>query len=664
VTRFLLFGGKGGVGKTTCAVAQAIAEAGRGRRMLVVSTDPAHSLGDVLRKRLTSRPAAVRAGRTRFLALELNAARAFARWLGRHRRPLGDILEQGTWLDREDVEALLDLSLPGIDELAALLEITRLSRSGVADMIVVDTAPTGHTLRLIAAPETVGAVARVLDALHEEHRLIRDRLARVGRPEASDRLIELLAEQAGEMAAQLRDRSRTTVHWVTLPEALSVAEAGDAVSSLARSGLQVEEIIVNRLLPEGGPCPLCDRRRAEERRVVAEIRRGIGRGRRVRVVFAEQREPVGVTALGRIGRELARGKTDGKSLMAEKPASSRCKPLAVGYQPSQSAVHLQAVDALARAQFLFFGGKGGVGKTTVAAATALRVARTDPSRRVLLISTDPAHSLADALATAVGDTATTIAGAPGNLQVRELDADRAYAARRAAIEEAIGDLAGALGAGGLGANTARVSELLGLAPPGVDELFGMLSIFEARSDFDTIVIDTAPTGHTLRLLALPALVREWVQALLRVLLKYRALLKPGQLAAELVGLSRSIGEFRRVLQQPGLTRFIVVARPAELPLDETVRLLRELRRLRIAVPAIVANALTLAPGRCARCRVTASAERRHLARLRRTLGGPALSKRNRRVEGPAIIQTPLSAPPPRGSRALEEWARQWLIADS
>jgi anion-transporting ArsA/GET3 family ATPase len=112
-------------------------------------------------------------------------------------------------------------------------------------------------------------------------------------------------------------------------------------------------------------------------------------------------------------------------------------------------------------------------------------------------------------------------------------------------------------------------------------------------------------------------------------------------------LSRSIRELGRVLQQRALTRFIVVTRPAELPLDETVRLLRELRRLRIAVPAIVANALTLTPGRCARCRATASTERRHLAWLRRTLGRPA------------IIQTPLVAPPPKGVRALDAWARAW-----
>ena len=303
--RFIFYGGKGGVGKTTCAAARAVAEAAAGARVLIVSTDPAHSLGDALGVRLSGLPrhvatrpragpgrtpgsAASRRPRTGSLdAVELDAPRAFARWLKDHRRPLGEILEHGTWLDREDVDALLDLSMPGVDELMGMLEIARLaegerraraSRSLRSyDLVVVDTAPTGHTLRLLAAPETVAAVAGVLDGLQQEHRLIREQLARVGRPEASDRLIALLADQARETAASLRDPKRTAFHWVTLPEALSLAESDDAIAALERRGIRVPEIVVNRVLPDGGACPVCDRRRADERRVVAAIRRRLGR---------------------------------------------------------------------------------------------------------------------------------------------------------------------------------------------------------------------------------------------------------------------------------------------------------------------------------------------------------------------------------------------------
>ncbi|HXI26787.1 MAG TPA: ArsA family ATPase, partial [Vicinamibacterales bacterium] len=214
----MFFAGKGGVGKTTCAAAFALAALRRDEppaRVLLVSTDPAHSLGDALGVRLSSAPRAV----ARHLdAVELDAPKAFTRWLAEHRRPLGDVIEHGTWLDREDVDALLDLSVPGIDELVGILEIARFATrrerrdgrgrrdaAGVYDLIVVDTAPTGHTLRLLAAPETVAAVAEALDALQEQHRVIRDQLARVGRPEASDRLIALLADQARASAGLLHD---------------------------------------------------------------------------------------------------------------------------------------------------------------------------------------------------------------------------------------------------------------------------------------------------------------------------------------------------------------------------------------------------------------------------------------------------------------------------
>src|SRR5438128_1364025 len=110
--QFLFFGGKGGVGKTTCAAAAAVALASVGRRVLVVSTDPAHSLGDAIGHRLSWRVSRVKALRRSraFDAVELDARRAFERWLNLpRRRALGDVLEHGTWLDREDIESLLDL---------------------------------------------------------------------------------------------------------------------------------------------------------------------------------------------------------------------------------------------------------------------------------------------------------------------------------------------------------------------------------------------------------------------------------------------------------------------------------------------------------------------------------------------------------------------------
>jgi arsenite-transporting ATPase len=205
------------------------------------------------------------------------------------------------------------------------------------------------------------------------------------------------------------------------------------------------------------------------------------------------------------------------------------------------------------------------------------------------------------------------------------------------------------------------ADLLGLAPPGIDELFGVIEVLSAvgpprsrtrdggRTAYDAVVVDTAPTGHALRLLQTPAAAHEFVHALMRMLLKYRSLVKPGRLAAELLDVSRGIRELQDLLRDPSAARFIVVTRAAAVPRRETERLLGRLKRLRVASPSLLVNALTLAPGRCPRCRTTAAAERRERAALRKRAG--------RRV----IIETPLAAPSPRGVGQLEQWSRGWTM---
>jgi arsenite-transporting ATPase len=300
---------------------------------------------------------------------------------------------------------------------------------------------------------------------------------------------------------------------------------------------------------------------------------------------------------------------------------------------------------------ILFVGKGGVGKTTCAAATAVRLARADASTPVLLLSTDPAPSLADVFDAPVGDRARHVPGTPGNLHVREIDAAATLRARRQTLETALSEVVSAFGAT---ADGRGVTELLDMAPPGIDELFGMLSVADIASPTgderrSIVVIDMAPTGHALRLLEMPDVTRDWVQALMRVLLKYRSVAKPDRLAAELVDLSKSIRHLQERFRDPTHTRIVVVTRAAEVPRLETERLFDRLRRLELSPSAMIVNAATLAPGACRRCRRTSAAERPHRATLARLC-------RRRRC---AIIVSPLAAPPPRGAAALDRWARAW-----
>jgi arsenite-transporting ATPase len=657
--RYVFFAGKGGVGKTTCAAAAALAAAADGEDVLVVSTDPAHSLGDALDARLGPKPSLVSAGRSagrgtrrgRLHAAEIDAPTAFRRFMARRREPLAQIVERGTYLDREDAERFVRLSLPGVDELIALLEVTRLARDGGHGRVVVDTAPTGHTLRLLAMPALLERVAEILDELGAKHRFLARSLAGAYRPDAADALVQGLHEQASALRALLRDPARVRFHWVTLPETLAVLETRDGVAALQRDGLPLAEIIVNRgTPPPPGRCVLCEARRRAEAEALADLRKALP-ALPLRLVPAQDVEPRGSAGLRAVARALRRSPADS---VAVPPRPRKPAPAADSAPSSSPPAWLEAL-LPARPRLVLFAGKGGVGKTTAAAAAALTAAALEPTRRRLLLSADPAHSLGDVFAGDVGDRPRRLA--PG-LEAREMDAARALAARQEQYRAAVEELFTAAGErGGASAEMDRraVEDLLDLAPPGIDEIVAMVSVMEALrpgedgAAYDTVIVDSAPTGHSLRLLAMPELALEWVQAILAVLLKYREVIRLGTLAEELVGLSRALRSLHALLRDREQAAVVVVTRAAELPRREAVRLLAELKRRRLPVSAVLVNART--PPGCARCRRLAAREERELVLLRAALPRTV-----------PIVSTPAAAPPPRGVHALTAWAGRWSVA--
>ena len=302
-------------------------------------------------------------------------------------------------------------------------------------------------------------------------------------------------------------------------------------------------------------------------------------------------------------------------------------------------------------RWLLFGGKGGVGKSTCAAATALDLASRDPGARVLLISMDPAHSLGDVFGAALGDHPAVVPGGPPNLHVREIDAaaemNRFREKYVAAVDDAFAKIARSAGG-----DQAAFRELIDLAPPGIDEVIAVADVAEALTEskrrYDVIVTDTAPTGHALRLLQTPAVLRDWTMALMAILLKYREVVGAGTLAALLVQLSKRLRGLQEILRDPAQTRFVVVTRAAALPTAESAELLESLGSLGITVQAVIVNAL--GAGSCARCRAASRAQAVEVERLRR---GPGAGR------GYAIIEAPAEVPPPHGAAALAEWGLGW-----
>jgi arsenite-transporting ATPase len=431
---YRFFGGKGGAGKTTCAAAAALASAEKGRRVLAVSMDPAHSLGDALDVRLGPRPRAVRTRRGRLEAAELDADAALLRWLASRGRALREIAESGTYLDRADVDRFLGLSVPGVDELMGLVELTDLASGNDYDEVVVDGAPTGHMLRLLAMPATLRQLAGVLDTLREKHRVLVAAVAGRRPRDEAEELIDELDALGRRLAALLRDPRRAAFTWVLLPEALSLAEAADGIAALEEQAMPVAGVIVNRVTPPPpGPCALCEGRRRAEGPVLAAAMRAWGS--RVRVSPARDSEPRGLPAL----RAVARGIRTRDGRRRSVAARSARAP-----SPGARAAWLDRLVG-PRARLVLLGGKGGVGKSSAAAVVAQALAR-ERRARVLLLSADPAHSLADVLLMRAGDLPRPVEGVRG-LRVRELDAASVFEARRAAFRRDAESLFDAMGGG-------------------------------------------------------------------------------------------------------------------------------------------------------------------------------------------------------------------------
>ncbi|MBN9734636.1 ArsA family ATPase [Pseudonocardia sp. P1] len=304
--RVVLFTGKGGVGKTTLAAATAALIAGSGRSALVVSTDPAHSLGDALGTDLGAEPTKV--------ADHLWGAHIEARHL-----------LEGAWGDLQDhlrtllagagVDELVadELTvLPGVEDLLALVEVQRFADSGEYDVVVVDCGPTAETLRLLTLPE---ALSGYLERLFPAHRrAVRGLVANLagarndgGGWDRTVAALGALADQLTGLRELLADRTRTSIRLVLTPERVVAAETRRTLTALALHELRVDALMANRVMPGPppslrGPAARWLRERATEQQAVLGELSELGADVPVTVVRYTAAEPTGVESL----RELAR----------------------------------------------------------------------------------------------------------------------------------------------------------------------------------------------------------------------------------------------------------------------------------------------------------------------------------------------------------------------
>jgi arsenite-transporting ATPase len=246
----MIYTGKGGVGKTSTAAATAVRLAAEGLRTLVVSTDAAHSLSDSLDLPLGSEPVLVS---ERLWGQEIDSLRETEKHWGAVQGWLSRLM---AWADLDDISSEEMLVFPGLEELFSLLEILRAASSGAYDVIVVDCAPTGETLRLLSYPD-------LLDWWLEKIFPHERRLLKVVRPVAKlvagglelpdDKVLDSvgqLADKLKELQKLLTDPEITSVRLVVNPEKMVIAEARRAFTYLNLYGFNTDAVIVNRVLPE------------------------------------------------------------------------------------------------------------------------------------------------------------------------------------------------------------------------------------------------------------------------------------------------------------------------------------------------------------------------------------------------------------------------------
>jgi arsenite-transporting ATPase len=302
-------------------------------------------------------------------------------------------------------------------------------------------------------------------------------------------------------------------------------------------------------------------------------------------------------------------------------------------------------------RLLIFGGKGGVGKTTAASAAALALAERFPGSGVVVLSTDPAHSLSDAFGEQIGENKKGLAGL-ANLDGMEVDSAARFSAFRHRYESWIDELFKSFTEGSrweIAFDREATAKLLTLAPPGIDEIFGLATIASLLADqtYDRIVLDTAPSGHLLRLLELPEVALSWIRVLIKLMLAYKEVVHWGDLAGELVSLSKSIKNTLSLLRDSSRTEFVGVAIPEKMSLEETLRLCTHLLKLDIPVNRLLINNVipTKAGRRCDFCSARRGQQDDVLTSYRDRFPGVRIFvafEQRRPVQGPARLRSHFS----------------------
>ena len=594
------------MGKTTLAASFSVHSALRnGRRpVLLISTDPAHSLSDILQQRLRDAPKPVPLpGGTRLDAWQVDADKKFHGFLSRNKGTLLAILESGSLFSREDIEPLLDTSVPGMAEMAGLLALEEALSSGKYEQIVVDTAPLGHTLRLLQLPEYFQRFLSFLELASNRDRVLAEHFGGKVQPIGS----RLLTEWNRLAEAVKRALQQAEIFLVTTPEKFALNESLRARDMLERYSppLTISSVVLNRAAVRSTKCAACRQRALATNAAQKLLKREFLRAK------LRKGEDIGTPILGAAGlAAFGNHVFSGKRMSWEitPPHGKDTRLLKAGWPTLETPLSLVL-------------GKGGVGKTTVSAALGFRT-RQKSKQPVEICSVDPAPSLDDVFQTDIGDEPRIVLG-DAKFRASEMDSVRLFQRWVEEVKDAIDEATTAERSGihvDLWFERHLFSQLLEIVPPGIDEVLAIIRISELLGDSaKRIVIDMAPTGHALDLLRTPDRILAWTRLLLKTLAAHRTLGFARDAGVKVAELGQRVRELLDVLRDPKQTSIFTVVLPEPLPDRETERLMDDLEELGLLSKSMFINRV-LFPNDVVGCRKCERARQWQIATMAR-LGG-------------------------------------------
>jgi arsenite-transporting ATPase len=551
MTQFVFFSGKGGVGKTSMACAHAVRYADLGKRILIVTTDPASNLADVFEQEIGHQVTSI-AGVPNLSAMEIDPDKATQEYIDRAMAPIRAAFPpQIVQVMEEQMSGPCTAEVAAFDRFTDFLDVP--ANDGVLfDIVIFDTAPTGHTIRLLELPAEwsqsidtasagsgqtcLGPAAAIQDAKHKYERAL----------------------------AAMRQSEQTSFVFVLHPEAISIKETRRAIDELTKLEIQNFNLIINGIIPhEGTRNPLFAARAEMQARYLVQIE--------LNFPYQKQRMPLladeikGVNRLRQVGRIFFDAET---ALSLDDAASV----------PAQNETIVSSLDDVrarlaptGRRRTVFFAGKGGVGKTVASCISAVWLAR--QGFKTLLLTTDPAAHLGDVLDTPVGDEITPVTGQP-NLWAVNIDPKAAAETYKRRI------LDDARQRGRPESAIKMMEEELN--SPCTEEMaaFDKFIEYASQEEWNSVIFDTAPTGHTLRLLELPV---DWSKQI-----DVKVFASVDGTAADDVAKER-FAKVIEMMSDPEQSTFAFVMYPESTPILEAWRAAQELGTVGVHPGLVVAN---------------------------------------------------------------------------